>query len=418
MKNNFKLQRIILLTGIMLISCFPAIGQIDENYRENVEKAFAAKSTAECQSSLKFCNGVLKVFPHHPAINYLAARLNAVLGNSDIALGLLKKATIFGYTTKDQFYKMHHLNDSAFSILREETEFDEILKALKKAEKPIHKSQIAFIINDKELNPEGITYDPVEEVFYLGSMSKHKIVKVDHFGKSIDFTSEKQDGLGSLRGIHVDSFRRTLWVCSHEESRDEIFKYNLSTGRLIKKYLLPPDGIRHNFNDLVIHPNGDVYITDNTRSGAIFIIPFSSDKLELFLKDKSFVHPNGITLSENGRVIYLGVLFVGIYEIDIKTKFLSPLSNESGLSTFGIDGLYYANNSLYAVQNLLNTISKFSLNKNAANIEASEIFERNTPYLYSPTTGVIVNDYFYFLADIKAKAHKQEGVIVMKASLK
>lgn len=53
----------------------------------------------EYQSSLKFCNDVLTVSPNHPVMNYLVARLNEQLGNSDIALKYLAKAAKLGYTS-------------------------------------------------------------------------------------------------------------------------------------------------------------------------------------------------------------------------------------------------------------------------------------------------------------------------------
>ena len=181
-----KTVKLYFLGIILLTSFYPAIGQIDGNYRENHKKAFAASTITECQSSLKFCNEVLKVVPNHPSINYLAARLNAILGNEEIALKQLKRATELGYTTKLPYFNIHQLNDTAFNKLRNEIEFEDIIKALEKAEKPIHNSKIAFNIADKKLGIEGITYDPVEKMFYLGSMYKHKIVKVDPQGNERD----------------------------------------------------------------------------------------------------------------------------------------------------------------------------------------------------------------------------------------
>ncbi len=416
MKINLKLQ-FFLITGMVLIFCFPVLGQIDGNFRENQKRAFKASTESECQSSLKFCNEVLKVIPNQPVINYLAARLNTLLGNDDKALVFLKEATKLGYTTKLPFNKIHHLTDPAFTNLRKKKEFDEINKTLKKAEKPIHKSQIAFIIREKGLVPEGIAYDPVEKTFYFGSETKFKIIKVDHLGNSTVFVKEKQDELNIVLGIHVDPIRRFLWACSYEKNKQAIFKYSLSSGKLIKKYLLPPDGTGAYFNDLVIHPNGDIFMSD-PEGGGIYTIPHSTDKIELFFKDDLLVSPNGITLSKDGREIYVGDTYIGIHKINIKTKSSFLLSHKPDFSIYGIDGLYFADNCLYAVEISMNRITKFLLNEEATHIESCEILERNSPYLYKPTTGVIVEDYFYFIADTGGKAYKQEGVIIMKASLK
>ncbi len=417
MKKKFRLSSIVFFIGIIFICRLPAMGQMNGDFRENQTKAFAASSTSECQSSLKFCNRVLKVIPNHPIMNYLAARLNAQLGNSVVAFNHLKKAIRLGYTTKLPFKKIHLLNDPAFDSLRGKKEFQEILNILKQSEKHVHNSKVAFTISDKDFLPEGIAYDPVDKVFYLGSETKQKIVKVDFFGNSTDFVKIDKDGLNLVfLGVHVDPVRRTLWACMFDKTRRGVFKYDLSSGKLLKTYIEPPSS-KCGFNDLVIHPNGDVYIADSSRS-AIYMIPHSTDKLELFLKNESIISPNGITLSDDGQTIYLADIKIGIYKIDIKTKAFFLLSHESDFSPMGIDGLYFANNKLYAVQILLNQISRFYLNKGATHIEKTDILERNGPYLNKPTTGVIVDDYFYFIADTQGKGKNPGGIIVMKTPIK
>ena len=41
----------------------------------------------------------------------------------------------------------------------------------------------------------------------------------------------------------------------------------------------------------------------------------------------------------------------------------------------------------------------------------------NTPDLISPLTGVIVDDYLYFIADTQGKRSKLKGVVVMKTRI-
>lgn len=413
-----KMKQIYYLANFLLLSFYPVFGQIDSNYKENCKKAFVAYTISECESSLQFCNQVLKIIPSHPEINYLSARLNSLLGNYKAAFLHLEKSTKLGYTTMLPFNEVHHLNDSAFDVIRDKKEFQDILHLLKESEKSVHKAEVAFIINDKDLLPEGIAYDPVEKIFYLGSETKQKIVKVDRYGKSMDFVNQGQNGLNLvILGLHVDPIRRTLWACVFDKTTEGILKFDLLSGKLIKKYTLLPKGRRYGYNDLVIHPSGDVYISDASKS-AIYIIRESSDNLELYLKNESFISPNGITISADGNTIYLADTDIGIYKIDIITKNISLLSHDSDFSTYGIDGLYFKDNNLHAVQICLNQISRFSLNTDGSFIDSCEIFERNSLYLYKPTTGVIVDNSFYFIADTGGKALKQEGIIIMKATLK
>jgi len=355
---------------------------------------------------------MLQMLPYHPVINYLAARLNALLGKNEEALRFLKKATTQGYDTEMVEHKLNLLNDTAFVSLRKTKAFAAIIEDVKKFEKPIHKGQIAFRISDKDLSPEGITYDPVEKMFYMGSIAKNKIVRIAKDGNTSDFTREKQDGLSGVLGIHIDPKRRILWACSRSlaEEWTGVFKYNISSGRLIKKYILSERNKRYGFNDLVINRNGDVYITDSGY-GAIHMISHQKDKLELFLKSDLFVSLNGITLSDDERTIYIADWRIGIYQIDIVTKKFSFLSHPETFNTYGVDGLYFAENSLYAVQDGLDRICRYTFNNKKSGLENCDIFEANSPYLNFPTTGVIVDDQFYFLANTK-------NITIMKTSLK
>ncbi|NJM53949.1 MAG: hypothetical protein HC846_11510 [Blastocatellia bacterium] len=107
----------------------------------------------------------------------------------------------------------------------------------------INRSFIALTIPEKDLLPENVAFDEVEESFYVGSTRKGKIVKVDKNGKISDFTTPRQDGLWQVIGMKVDAKRRILWVCSSmgdnligftrsETSPAGVFKYDLRTGKL------------------------------------------------------------------------------------------------------------------------------------------------------------------------------------------
>src|SRR4051812_9537514 len=68
---------------------------------------------------------------------------------------------------------------------------------------PPRHAEVAFTINEKDLIPEGIAYDPAQKEFYVGSILKRKIVRIDSSGRASDFTSEGQDGLFKVLGMTV-----------------------------------------------------------------------------------------------------------------------------------------------------------------------------------------------------------------------
>jgi len=86
---------------------------------------------------------------------------------------------------------------------------------------PVNRSFLAFTIPEKDLLPESVAYDPVEEAFYVGSTRKGKIVKVGRDGKVTDFVAPRRHGLWMVIGMKVDARRRILWAASSAGSNLE-----------------------------------------------------------------------------------------------------------------------------------------------------------------------------------------------------
>lgn len=274
---------------------------------------------------------------------------------------------------------------------------------------PIHaqsgKIETAFTIKEKDLIPEGITYDNKENAFYVGSIHKRKIVKIESNGKVSDFITEKENGIYNVLGMKVDVKRRILWVCSYagdgftgEKGNAGIFKYNLVSGKLIKKYLLDNKTDKHLFNDIVITSAGNAYFTD-TETGKIFSIDNNKDSLKVFINCGVFNRPNGIALSPDERNIFVSD-DKGIHVVDMNGK-VKELKHPAGVATGGIDGLYFYKNSLVAVQNDFDPqrVVRFVLNKNCDSIEKMILLCQDNPLVFIPTTGVIVRDKFFIIGN-------------------
>jgi sugar lactone lactonase YvrE len=305
------------------------------------------------------------------------------------------------------------------------------------------RSQTAFTIPEKDLIPEGIAYDPITKGFFVSSTHKRKIVRVDRQGKNHDFTTEAQDGLTGVVGMKVDPARRVLWALSGdagenmpmknmiagERGRSFVFKYNLNTGRLIKKYMLDNQSKQHFLNDLTINAQGDVFIS-NSLTGEIYTINRQRDQLEVFLADEQVQWPNGLDLSPDGKWLFVAVQG-GAAVINTETKKVSfaPITNDQ---PFWADGLYFYRNSLIAVgrREGRHAVTQYFLNPSFDRIEGFRIIEAEHPAFAQPTTGVIVGNQIYYIANSQLQlfrrlfAAKDEAglaalseVVVLKAEL-
>lgn len=408
----------LLLWGLIVVFAFTDSQDLT-NYNQYAQKAAEAYTKKDYQTSLEYFNRILQLVPSDPRANYYAARIHALLDNKKEALRYLLKVVNLGFGSNAE-------QDSAFTSILDLPGARDIRKKIVLGKKPINNSSAAFTITEKNLVPEGITYDPVEQNFYLSGAYTCKIKRIDRETKPFDFTAEKQDGLRTVLGMKVDAKKRILWAISTVTDRPPpkdvnmkelgwsgVFKYDLKTGQLIKKYTIYKKGEKHLFNDLVFNSQADVFITDS-EFGAIYTVSHKTDKLELFLKSDMFRSPNGIELSPDGQTIYMADWGIGIFLIDVKSRDISLISHPDTFTTYGIDGLYFYRDSLIAVQNGLSRISRFFLNKNGDTVERVEIIEANNPLLDMPTTGVIVDDLFYYIANCQVRAFNKDGTLPME----
>jgi DNA-binding beta-propeller fold protein YncE len=311
--------------------------------------------------------------------------------------------------------------DTSFAPLWKQSKFKQIVAKGKESSK-LTASNYAFSLKEKDLVPEGITYDPRQQKYYVSSVYKRKIVGINMDGTSFDFAGEAQDGLYSTLGMKVDAARNQLWVMgvmnspkpkmasASDMGKAAVFQYDLETKKLLKKYALK-DTLKHLFNDLVI-VNGSVYLTDS-ENGAVYRIDVESGAFTLFYKWEWMFYPNGITVSQDQQYLFVAH-WAGISRIALADTQMIMLQNKPNTTLTGIDGLYSYENKLIAVQNGAGPQSRimlFELNKTMDAVAKSTLLESQNPLYNVPTTGVIVDDEFFFIANSQLQNFDAQGNI-------
>jgi sugar lactone lactonase YvrE len=349
--------------------------------------------------------------PNHPRLIYNLASANVVNGNADQALALLERLGNMGLAFAIE-------KDDDFKDISATERFKKVVAKFAENRKPINASQKALTASDKELIVEGVAFDQKTENVYLASVHQRKIVKIDKNGVATDF-SNPADGLWGVYGIRVDAERGWLWVSSlasianrglleSDKNKSGIFRYNLKTGKLLKKYIVPGEE-RHALGDLIIARDGRIFSTDSAAA-TIYSIDPKTDEFQVFLKSDMLASPEGLTLDGTGNM-FVADYSKGIFRINTHTKQITQLIPASDITLLGIDGLYFYKGNLIAIQNGINPHRVVHFTLDGDKVTKYLTLEANHADFDEPTLAALVGDKFYFNANSQFGHFNAKGVL-------
>ncbi len=384
----------------------------EQNWLHYFGRGAAAFREKDYAAYLENFREAARINPRHPEVVYNLARAHALAGEKAEAAAWLGKFIRMGLG--------HNLSeDEAFAALKDSTEWRALTSELEKTRAPVANSRAAFTLAERDLIAEGIAHDPVERVFYVGSIHRRKVVSVDARGVVKDFTGAGQDGLWGVLGLRVDAARRVLWVNSvagpeagEARGSSGVFKYDLKTGKLIKKYLLPNKTRTHLLNDVALNSRGDAFITDS-EEGSVYVVRAARDELETLVAPGTFIYPNGVTLAPDERRLYVADFASGLSVVDVESGAVKAVEYPEGVIVHGADGLYFYRDSLVAVQNLRGPgrVVRLFLNRGGDRVERERVVEAFNPLFEIPTTGVLVGDELFYIANSQLRKLNDAGVI-------
>ena len=350
-----KRTRIVIALGglALILLCGSGLLAVDlAKLQESYERASKAYEEKDYPAYLDAIGECLRNFPNHPVLLYRLAAAYALNSMPLKALPSLRQTASMGLVF--DIWK-----SSDFRSLQRRPEFKKIMDFYAKNAAPLKGSRPAWTTPGKGWLIEGLAFDPQKKRFYAGSVRQGKILSLDRTGKSEAF-SKAEDGLWGVLGLKVDPPRRILWASMsalpqtegykpEDEGRAGLASYDLKTGRLLKKYLLPGNPEKHLLGDLAVDPQGTVVATDS-QSPVLYTPSASGGGLDIFLQHDAFQSLQGIDFSSDGRAIFVSDYSVGVYVIDRRTQSVRLLDPPRNGALIGIDGLYFYRGSLLAVQ--------------------------------------------------------------------
>jgi sugar lactone lactonase YvrE len=375
-----------------------------ENVGTLWESAHRAAAAGRAEEYRRLMARAVTLAPH-PGVLYGLARANGLTGRANEALSLLDRLAAMGLAHFDAA-------DTAFRSLVKRPAFARLAERLAANRRPIISSDTAFTVPGPDRIPENIAFDSASGTFFLGSLAERTVVRVRPGGTPEPFAGPA-DGLLRVVGMKVDPTRRRLWVATWAPVVDSarlalgfdtdtrLFAFDITTGRRLLS-LIPRDTTRpHLLNDLVVTPTGDVYVTD-TNEGTVYRVRVGVDTLELVVRPDParFNYANGIALSRDGTRLYVAFA-EGIARLDLTTRRIRYLAVPPTITTASVDGLYWHDGDLIAVQMAASVerVVRFVMDPGGWRVLRAEVLERAHPVYRYPTTGAIVRDSLYYVAN-------------------
>jgi len=388
------ISRSLFLTSCLVVA-LPSLSPTaysQENEKEQIKGVLAEPAdAAEVREQIAVVEKLKTVVPDRGAVLFFLATAKQHLGETREALELLKECL----KLREGFDPS---GSPSFLGLKGTKEFDDLVAAVRRDFPAVARARLAFVTEEKDLIPEGLAYDAKRNLFYLSSLNRKKIVKIDSEGRVADFVPADRYGLLPVLGIRLDPADGTVWADTFEDAgRTELVHFD-SAGKLLDRYA-PKDNAKRGFNDLVVRKNGEVITTDSLGNQVFRFDPQSHAFTPLPVY-RVLLYPNGIALTDDDRSLYVADS-VGVVKIDLADNSSRDVDPGPRNTIAGADGLYWHNGSLIAVQNGMGSprVAAFKLSKDGNRVTQATVLENRTQFTALPTTGALRGNDFYFIAN-------------------
>lgn len=400
--------------------------------RDAIRKASAAAREAYDQKDypafLRHSRTLAGLAPRSTRALYNLACAQSLTGNGEDAVAALGRLADWGVAFDVGA-------DADFDPIRDTEGFRDVVTRMEALEEPLGGSPVAFTLPEKDLLAEGVAHDPKTGDFFVTSVHRRKVVRVDADGGARDFVAEGRDGLFAAVGVIADPARRALWVSSeagrfmvdfHEddEGRSLLLEYDLDDGTLRRRIEPPVAG--GSVSDLALGPDGAVYAAD-PATGRVYRLPPGGDRLGVLVDEGPIFSAQGLVASPDGRFLFVADYVQGIARVDLETREVTFLNAPEDLLVSGIDGLMLAGDSLVGIQNgqRPHRVVRLRLDPSRSRITGGTVLEQAHPRFDEPTLGVIVGEELYYVANSQYRhfrtnndpdlEHLQEPVVLRLA---
>jgi len=309
-----------------------------------------------------------------------------------------------------QFIRMGQSNETAlqpayFDALRAAPGYESLHTAMAANTASISLAEQVFKLKPAAMIAEDIDYDPGAKLFYVTSVREKQILAVDMTGRATVFANAPD--AWPMVALKLDSRRRILWatevafdgfasVDAKDWGKSAVLIYDLDSGGLLHRIQGPP---KTALGDMTLDRDGDSIVSDGD-SGGLYRVSRKTQRMER-IDAGDFISPQTPAALPDGKHVLVPDYVRGLGVLDLATRHVSWIPMQGMHALAGIDGLYMFKSEVIATQNGTSPerVVRFRLNPSMTVVLSESIIERQTATLGDPTHGVVVDGFFYYIAN-------------------
>ncbi len=437
-----KTQSWMLLTALALVGG-SSFAQDKKASQESVEAAITQRAEALTEEQISQSHdvaGLGKLAQIYEAkgdmqrMTWVLRRVSELMPNS----GNLKMQLALAYAkqgdksrTYDTLMRMQVAgfgydisNDARFDPVHGTAAWDYIVKNLQVNTKQFGEGAVAFELPNGDALLNAVAWDPKRKKLLVGSARDGSIKLVDETGKASDFIAPGADGnLWGVDAMAVDAARGKLYVTTSSPLRYKGFSaenankaavvaFDLATGKFVQKYTLPREAGPRTFNSIVAAKDGQVYVADGAHKT---VLKIEGQELKPIVQNPKLTNISAITVSDDGRTLYLADYAMGIYGFDLAKGAAFELRyNPAQLVLGGIVGMNWYDGTLIIIEDgmIPKRVMRLKMSPDGQTVLAAMPLDAANPAFGSLGAGTLAGDKLYFVSNRQDELYDSHGVLV------
>jgi hypothetical protein len=395
--------RNLLAASLLLSACAAAGYGQQQNASSEIERLLqeekAARASNNKQARLDAALKIRRLLNDSPHAIENTARAYADIGEAEHALAALSQLADMGQAED----KLLSGEDKSFAALEKLPQYQRILKRMAANKNAVSHAESMLTIPDAQLLAEDIDYDPQSKSFLITSVLEKKIIRLTLNGKAADFAQSPSHW--PMLAIKIDSTHKLAWATEvaidgftaapqSDWGHSAVLCYDLATGALRSRIEGPPHTA---LGDLGLTHDGTPIVSDGDGGGVYRVAGTRLERID----QGGFISPQTSTTHPDGKHFFVPDYERGIGVLDPESRKTVWFGSDGKYALSGIDGLYFSDGALIATQNGTSPerVVRFQLNSSLDKIVSEQMIERSTPTLGDPTHGVVVGNFFYYIAN-------------------